>query len=161
MRYIWSNNIIDIEKKGNEYYFNCTFIVEKIFEPAILDLIDRKNSLGVIYGEFSEKDHSKSFDISLKRVSHILENIEIKYLLTYIEVKFDIRTINTQSGIELKELIYDGFPIVGKFRYTYDLHYIKVFTIDIDLEQNVIKESDQLKLERKMKIDMIEKRIIN
>jgi len=153
----WSNKIVNITKLDNEYYVTCTFIVEKLFESAFLELQDRKDLLGVIYGEFSDTD---SVDISLARVSHILENIQIKHLTTFIEVKVNIRTINTLHGKRLKEMISDGIPIVAKLRYI-DNPHIKIFTIDIDLEQNVIKSSEQRRTERQMKIDKIEKKNSN
>jgi len=153
----WSNNITNIKKKGNEYYFTCTFIVEKLFESAFLELQNRKDSLGVIYGEFSE--NVENLDTSFARVSHILEDIVIVENTLTLEVKVNIRTINTQHGKNLKEMLNDGIPIVGKIRYHYTSHHIKIFTIDIDLQQNTVKQSEQLKLERKMKIDQIEKRI--
>ena len=42
------------------------------FIPHLNELLERKSTLGVIYGEF---DHPDVFDTSLTRISHTIEKI--------------------------------------------------------------------------------------
>ncbi len=76
------------------------------FLPHLEELINRKNTLGVVYGEF---DHPDVFDTSLSRVSHTIQSA------TYVKetniVKGEIRLLNTHWGKEAKALVDDGCPI--------------------------------------------------
>ena len=76
------------------------------FLPHLNELLERKKTLGVIYGEF---DHPDVFDTSLKRVSHTLESLTFNSERNIIEGS--IRLLNTTWGKEAKALIDDNCPI--------------------------------------------------
>ena len=76
------------------------------FLPHLNELINRKNQLGVVYGEF---DHPDVFDTSLSRVSHTIESA---YFVKETNiVRGEIRLLNTHWGKEAKALVDDGCPI--------------------------------------------------
>jgi hypothetical protein len=76
------------------------------FLPHLNELINRKNQLGVVYGEF---DHPDVFDTSLSRVSHTIESAF--FVKETNVVKGEIRLLNTHWGKEAKALVDDGCPI--------------------------------------------------
>ena len=76
------------------------------FIPHLNELLNRKNQLGVVYGEF---DHPDVFDTSLSRVSHTIENAQ--YVKESNIVTGEIRLLNTHWGKEAKALVDDGCPI--------------------------------------------------
>lgn len=76
------------------------------FLPHLNEMLNRKNTMGVVYGEF---DHPDVFDTSLSRVSHTIENAF--YDKNSNSVKGEIRLLSTQWGKEAKALVDDGCPI--------------------------------------------------
>ena len=76
------------------------------FLPHLNELITRKSTLGVVYGEF---DHPDVFDTSLSRVSHTIESAV--YVKETNIIKGEIRLLNTHWGKEAKALVDDGCPI--------------------------------------------------
>ena len=76
------------------------------FLPALQELNERIDSLGVVYGEF---DHPDVFDTSLSRSSHILKKAQ--YVKENNRVEGEIRLLNTYWGKEAKALVNDGCPI--------------------------------------------------
>jgi len=76
------------------------------FLPALGELNERINSLGVVYGEF---DHPDVFDTSLSRASHIIT--KANYVKESNLVAGEIRLLNTYWGKEAKALVDDGCPI--------------------------------------------------
>lgn len=60
------------------------------FLPHLDELLARKKTLGIIYGEF---DHPDVFDTSLSRVSHTVESIS--YNKEKNRIEGDIRLLNT------------------------------------------------------------------
>lgn len=76
------------------------------FLPALQELNERMNSLGVVYGEF---DHPDVFDTSLSRASHIITKAE--YVKESNLVQGEIRLLNTYWGREAKALVDDGCPV--------------------------------------------------
>jgi len=76
------------------------------FVPHLNELIERKNTLGVIFGEF---DHPDVFDTSLSRASHIIENVWYNKEANRIDGQ--IRLLNTRWGKEAQAIINDGLPI--------------------------------------------------
>lgn len=98
-------------------------------EPHIQEFLNRKNSLGVIYGEFDTPD---GLDISLSRVSHVIEDV----WFDQNKLMGKVRILNTFYGKEVRELIDDGIAIVVRPRSadTVDSNgYVieKLFTFDI------------------------------
>ena len=76
------------------------------FLPHLEELLERKNTLGVVYGEF---DHPDVFDTSLSRVSHTVE--KVFYVKEHNRVDGEIKLLNTHWGKEAQALIDDGCPI--------------------------------------------------
>ena len=76
------------------------------FLPALDELNERIQNLGVVYGEF---DHPDVFDTSLSRASHIIT--KASYLKEANKVEGEIRLLNTYWGKEAKALVDDGCPI--------------------------------------------------
>jgi regulator of replication initiation timing len=76
------------------------------FLPHLEELMERKKTLGVIYGEF---DHPDVFDTSLSRVSHTVE--KAYYVKEHNRVDGEIKLLNTHWGKEAQALIDDGCPI--------------------------------------------------
>jgi hypothetical protein len=76
------------------------------FLPHLNELIERKTTLGIIYGEY---DHPDVFDTSLSRVSHTIE--KVFYNQEKNRVDGEIRLLNTHWGKEAKALVDDGCPI--------------------------------------------------
>jgi len=111
------SNVID--NKGNKEYrlsgifteFNVMNRNERIytadkFLPHLNELVERKNSLGAVYGEF---DHLDVFDTSLQRISHTIESIT--YNKQFNRVDGEIRLLNTHWGKEAKALVEDNCPL--------------------------------------------------
>jgi len=76
------------------------------FLPHLDELLERKKTLGVVYGEF---DHPDVFDTSLSRVSHIVE--KAFYVKDKNRVDGEIKLLNTRWGKEAQALIDDDCPI--------------------------------------------------
>ena len=76
------------------------------FLPHLDELINRKNTLGAVYGEF---DHPDVFDTSLSRVSHTIQSAI--YVKETNVVRGEIKLLNTHWGKEAKALVDDGCPI--------------------------------------------------
>jgi len=90
----------DIKNRNERIYTAEKFI------PALDELNERINSLGVVYGEF---DHPDVFDTSLSRSSHILKKAQ--YVRENNRVEGEIRLLSTYWGKEAKSLVNDGCPI--------------------------------------------------
>jgi hypothetical protein len=76
------------------------------FLPALQELNERINNLGVVYGEF---DHPDVFDTSLSRASHIVT--KTKYVAEKNLVAGEIKLLSTYWGKEAKSLVDDGLPV--------------------------------------------------
>jgi hypothetical protein len=76
------------------------------FLPALEELTERIQTLGVVYGEF---DHPDVFDTSLSRSSHTIQST--KYVSEKNRVEGEIRLLSTYWGKEAKSLVNDGCPI--------------------------------------------------
>jgi hypothetical protein len=76
------------------------------FLPALGELNERMNNLGVVYGEF---DHPDVFDTSLSRASHIITKAE--YVKEKNLVSGEIKLLSTYWGREAKALVEDGCPV--------------------------------------------------
>lgn len=90
----------DIKNRNERIYTADKFL------PHLKELMERKQELGVVYGEF---DHPDVFDTSLSRVSHTIE--KAYYVKETNVVKGEIRLLNTHWGKEAKALVDDGCPI--------------------------------------------------
>ena len=104
--------------KGNNYVLGGIFTEfdkknrnERIytankFIPALNELNERIENMGVVYGEF---DHPDVFDTSLSRASHLV--LEARYHKDENRVDGRIKLLSTYWGKEAKSLVDDGCPI--------------------------------------------------
>ena len=76
------------------------------FIPALQELNERIQNLGVVYGEF---DHPDVFDTSLSRASHIVTKAE--YVTEKNLVAGEIKLLSTYWGKEARSLVDDGLPV--------------------------------------------------
>jgi hypothetical protein len=102
------------------------------FIPALTELNERIQNMGVVYGEF---DHPDVFDTSLSRASHLV--IEAKYVKSENRVDGRIKLLSTYWGKEAKSLVNDGCPIfvssraAGVTENDGSVSLKKLFTYDI------------------------------
>ena len=89
----------DIVNRNSRIYTADEYVphVEKMME---------KKSWGVIYGEY---DHPDVFDVSMKCVSHTVENAFFNKEKNRVDG--DIRLLNTHYGKDAKALLDDGLPL--------------------------------------------------
>jgi hypothetical protein len=71
-----------------------------------LDYLNHKIKSKRLMGEL---DHPEKFDVSLQKVSHIIENLE--YDKSSRCLKGKVRLLNTDSGIQAKRLVEAGIPL--------------------------------------------------
>ncbi len=90
----------------NQVNRNNRIYTSQSFLPHLDELISRKNSLGVVYGEF---DHPDVFDISMKSLSHTVESAV--YNKETDSVHGSIRLLNTYYGKEAQSIIDDQLPL--------------------------------------------------
>lgn len=113
-----SSNILEVTKQENGSYIlegifgeigirnkNNRIYDEAEYVPQI-ESLQKKISTGKLMGEL---DHPQNFDISLQRVSHVIE--ELFYDNDSKQVRGKIRLLNTSAGREAKALIDDGIPL--------------------------------------------------
>ena len=121
-----TNNLLILERSSTELEFKQeggTYVLEGIFGE-----IDKKNRNNRIYTEseylpqiealqakikssklLGELDHPQTFDVSLKNVSHIIE--ELTYDTNTKQVKGRIRLLDTDAGRQAKALVDAGVPL--------------------------------------------------
>lgn len=121
-----SKNLLILERSSTELEFKQdggTYVLEGIFGE-----IDKKNRNNRIYTEneylpqiealqakikssklLGELDHPSNFDVSLKNVSHIIE--ELTYDKETKQVKGRIRLLDTDAGRQAKALVDAGVPL--------------------------------------------------
>jgi hypothetical protein len=120
------NNLLILERSSNTLSFeskNGEYVLEGVFGE-----IDKKNRNNRIYTEdeyvpqiealqakikssklLGELDHPAKFDISLKNVSHVIE--DLYYDKDSKEVKGKIRLLDTDAGKQAKALVDAGVPL--------------------------------------------------
>lgn len=76
------------------------------FLPALQEMNERINTLGVVYGEF---DHPDVFDTSLSRASHTITKAQ--YVAENNNVTGEIKLLSTYWGKEARALVDDGCPV--------------------------------------------------
>ncbi len=110
------------------------------------------NSQQYIYGEFGIPEN---YDISLKGVSHIINEI----IPNNGKVKIKGRILNTTSGKLLKNLVDEGFNDY----FCFYVRYVKnsnggigrIFTFDIDDFDKFTDTVEILRSERKLKLEIL------
>ena len=90
---------IDTKNKNNRIY------TEDEYVPQIQQLQDKIKSSKLL----GELDHPQQFDVSLKNVSHIIE--ELFYDKDNKQVKGKIRLLDTDAGRQAKALVDAGVPL--------------------------------------------------
>lgn len=90
---------IDVKNKNNRIYTESEYV------PQIKSLQDKIKSSKLL----GELDHPANFDISLKNVSHIIE--ELEYDEKTKQVKGRIRLLDTEAGKQAKALVDAGVPL--------------------------------------------------
>jgi len=90
---------IDVKNKNNRIYTESEYV------PQIKALQDKIKSSKLL----GELDHPANFDISLKNVSHIIE--ELEYDDKSKQVKGRIRLLDTEAGKQAKALVDAGVPL--------------------------------------------------
>ena len=90
---------IDTKNKNNRIY------TEEEYIPQIQQLQDKIKSSKLL----GELDHPQQFDVSLKNVSHIIE--ELFYDKDNKHVKGKIRLLDTDAGRQAKALVDAGVPL--------------------------------------------------
>jgi len=127
---------------------NGRIYTQENLQNAIDEFLIRKNSLGIVYGEFDPD----TLDTSLSRVSHTVNNVWFENNRLMGEVTF----LNTHWGNIAQELINDGIDLAVRPRLagTIDENdYVcveKLFTFDVlsnDTTGNN-QELRRIKLER-------------
>ncbi len=126
-KYVLEGTFSEIGKKNK----NNRIYDEKELMPHIEGLQEKIKS-GKLLGEL---DHPKQFDISLKNVSHVIE--EITYDKTNKVVKGKIRLLDTEAGKQAKALVDGGIPIhissraAGVVQENGHVKIKKLFTYDL------------------------------
>lgn len=124
-------------------------------------ILHKMKSYGVVYGEIVDS-YLDEIDISLSRVSHTIDNINI--LNDYVEV--EVRLLNTHWGNELKSAYNDGIPLCicprlhGYIRDDNEVFVKELLTFDISYENYInVYEEDKMRTIRirKNKLKKIEK----
>ena len=90
---------IDVKNKNNRIYTEGEYL------PQIESLQNKINSSKLL----GELDHPQQFDISLKNVSHIIE--ELRYDKDNKKVMGKIRLLDTDAGKQAKALVDSGVPL--------------------------------------------------
>ena len=90
---------IDVKNKNNRIYTETEYL------PQIKSLQDKIESSKLL----GELDHPQQFDISLKNVSHVIE--ELRYDAENKKVMGKIRLLDTDAGKQAKALVDAGVPL--------------------------------------------------
>ena len=90
---------IDVKNKNNRIY------TEQEYVPQIESLQEKIKSSKLL----GELDHPQQFDISLKNVSHVIE--EVRYDSESKRVMGKIKLLDTDAGRQAKALVDSGIPL--------------------------------------------------
>jgi hypothetical protein len=99
--YVLEGTFGEIDKKNR----NNRIYTEDEYLPQIEALQDKIKSSKLL----GELDHPQTFDVSLKNVSHIIE--ELNYDSETKQVKGKIRLLDTEAGRQAKALVDAGVPL--------------------------------------------------
>ena len=90
----------DVENRNKRFYTAENFI------PCMNAMLEKKDMLGVLFGEF---DHPDVFDIAGKNISHAIEDMQ--YNESANRVEGSIALLSTRYGKEARAIISDGYPL--------------------------------------------------
>ncbi len=91
---------LNVLNRNNRIYTKENYV------PHVEALMEKKNNLGVIYGEF---DHPEGFEITLARTSHTIESL--KYDESSNSILGSIKLLNNYFGKEARALVDDDNPL--------------------------------------------------
>jgi len=138
-----SSEILSIKKDGKGYILEGIFgeigvrnknnriYDESEYLPQI-ESLQEKIRTGKLLGEL---DHPANFDVSLKNVSHVIE--DISYDKESKQVRGKIRLLNTDAGRQAQALVDDGIPLhissraAGAVESNGHVKIKKLFTYDL------------------------------
>lgn len=141
-----SKSSLNVSKDKNDYILEGVFAEfgkennnrriyeEKVYLPH-LDYLKEKIKRASLLGEL---DHPEKFDISLKNVSHVVENLE--YIPDKRSVVGRVRLLNTDMGKNAKSLVDDGVQLnissraAGVVKEDKTVEIKKIFTYDLVAE---------------------------
>jgi hypothetical protein len=116
----------DIENRNKRKYTAESFI------PYMNQLLEKKKSLGILYGEY---DHPDVFDVTCKNLSHVIDDLKYNEKSNCIDGK--ITLLNNSWGKEARSIIEDGYPLfvssraAGVTDANGIVHLKELFTYDI------------------------------
>ena len=138
-----SSHNLKSEKNGNEYYLEGIAAVfgkensnQRIYEEReylphlqyLKEKIEQKRLVG-------ELDHPKEFDVSLKNISHLVE--ELAYDQDNRTLRIKVRLLDTPAGKIAKSLVDAGIPVsissraAGNVMENKKVQIKKIFTYDL------------------------------
>jgi len=138
-----SSHNLKTEKNGNEYYLEGIAAVfgkensnQRIYEEReylphlqyLKEKIEQKRLVG-------ELDHPKEFDVSLKNISHLVE--ELAYNQDDRTLRIKVRLLDTPAGKIAKSLVDAGIPVsissraAGNVMENKKVQIKKIFTYDL------------------------------
>ena len=138
-----SSKQLDVTRNGNEVILEGVFaqfgilnnnnrIYEEVEYLPHMEYLVKKISENKLLGEL---DHPEKFDISLSKVSHVIEKLE--YDKAKRQVHGRVRLLDTPSGKIAKELVESGIPIsissraAGLVESNNKVKIKKIFTYDL------------------------------
>jgi len=151
-----SHSDFHVNKEGKDYILEGIFAElgvengngriydEKEYLPH-LDYLNKRIKKGNLVGEL---DHPEKFDISLSKISHIIEHLE--YNADKRQILGRIRLLNTEAGKNAKAMIDDGVSLsissraAGVVKENKKVQIKKIFTYDLVAEPGF--ENAQLNL---------------
>jgi len=116
----------DIQNRNKRMY-----TAEK-FLPCMNAMLEKKKTLGVLYGEY---DHPDVFDVTCKNLSHVIDSLVHNEKSNCIDG--EITLLNNSWGKEARSIIEDNYPLFVSSRaagVTDDngvVHLKELFTYDI------------------------------
>jgi len=138
-----SSHNLKTEKAGNDYFLEGIAAVfgkensnQRIYEEReylphleyLKEKIDQKRLVG-------ELDHPKEFDVSLKNISHLVE--ELNYNQNDRTLRIKVRLLDTPAGKSAKSLVDAGIPVsissraAGNVMENKKVQIKKIFTYDL------------------------------
>lgn len=141
-----SSDSLSLKKEDNKYVLEGIFAefgvknnndriyLEKEYLPH-LDYLKEKINKKNLYGEL---DHPDKFDISLKNVSHVIEDLEFDKEKRIIKGK--VRLLDTDAGRNAKALVDGGVQLsissraAGVVKENKEVQIKKIFTYDLVAE---------------------------
>src|ERR1022692_4015162 len=88
----------DIENRNKRKYTAPKFL------PCMEQMLEKKKSLGILYGEY---DHPDVFDVTCKNLSHVIDSLIHNESRNCVDGQ--ITLLNNHWGTEARSIIEDGY----------------------------------------------------